>query len=167
MLNWRRAVTGDLEDVYRRSRPRLVRLATLLVDDVPTAEDLVQDLFASLATRGVETITDGYLAAAVINRSKSVLRHRRVARRGIARLAARRPEATDCLAEMESALAPVWVAVTRLPLRQRQVVVCRFWLDLSEHETAGLLGVSEGTVKKCSARARATLIQVLKEHQHA
>jgi RNA polymerase sigma factor (sigma-70 family) len=55
----------------------------------------------------------------------------------------------------------MWTAITELPTRQRQVVVCRYYLDLSERDTARTLGVSAGTVKTSASRAMKTLAQRL------
>ena len=124
----------DLDVVYRDARPRLIRLAVLLVDDLPTAEDVVQDVFARLQ-RGtnarVESI-DGYLTTAVLNTARSLLRRRSVAGRGLMRLGTR-PSADrdDDIADLSAEQSRVWQAITRLPTRQRQVVVCRYYLDLA------------------------------------
>jgi len=146
---------GDLERLYSRVRPRLVRLATLLIDDSCAAEDVVQDVFASLVSRNLEGVSDSYLISAVLNRSKSVLRHRLVVRRALARLGGQSSEVDTVLDnDLNATLAPVWRAVSGLPLRQKQVVICRFWLDYSERDTARTLGISEGTVKKCCASTK-------------
>jgi len=74
----------DLGPIYRDARPRLIRLAVLLVDDLATAEDVVQDVFVRLHRRGgapIESI-DGYLTTAVLNTARSTLRRRRVAAGG-------------------------------------------------------------------------------------
>jgi RNA polymerase sigma factor (sigma-70 family) len=161
----------DLDLVYRDARPRLIRLAVLLVDDLPTAEDVVQDVFVRLQ-RGtnapVESI-DRYLTTAVLNTARSLLRRRTVAARGLLRLGSRAatthddPGSVD-IAAMSTEQSRVWHAITQLPTRQRQVVVCRFYLDLSERETARTLGVAAGTVKKSAARAMQALALTLGDH---
>jgi RNA polymerase sigma factor (sigma-70 family) len=152
----------DLGAVYRAARPRLIRLAVLLVDDLPTAEDLEQDVFARLQRRTDAPVgsVDAYLTAAVLNAARSILRRRRVAAAGLLRLGARRGAGVD-LAEMSVEQHRVWQAIDRLPARQRQVVICRYYLDLSEHDTARTLGVSAGTVKTSTARAMKTLALAL------
>ena len=151
----------DLGPIYRDARPRLIRLAVLLVDDLPTAEDVVQDVFVRLHRRGAAPIEsiDRYLTTAVLNTARSTLRRRRVATGGLLRLGARQAinaegiDQVDLTAE-ESRL---WDAISRLPNRQRQVVVCRYYLDLSERDTARTLGISAGTVKASASRAMKTL----------
>ncbi|MGH3546660.1 MAG: sigma factor, partial [Pseudonocardiaceae bacterium] len=73
-----------LEDLYRQHRMRLVRLAILLVDEAPTAEDVVQEAFTGLHRHwsGLrdEAAALGYLRTAVVNGSRSVLRRRKTAR---------------------------------------------------------------------------------------
>ena len=153
-----------LELVYRDARPRLIRLAVLLVDDLPTAEDVVQDVFARLqrgTSAPLESI-DAYLTTAVLNTARSLLRRRAVAARGLLQLGSRTAMADGVdIAEMSAEQSRVWRAITHLPTRQRQVVVCRYYLDLSERDTARTLGVSAGTVKKSAARAMQALAQTL------
>jgi RNA polymerase sigma factor (sigma-70 family) len=155
---------GPVEAAYRAARPRLVQLAVLLVDDRGTAEDVVQDVFARLQRRGYPQVDsiDAYLTAAVLNAARSSLRRRGVAARGLLQLGSRaRLQPEPDLAELSAEQARVWQAITRLPTRQRQVVVCRYYLDLSERETARSLGVSAGTVKTCAARALKALSTTL------
>jgi RNA polymerase sigma factor (sigma-70 family) len=159
----------DLDLVYRAARPRLIRLAVLLVDDLPTAEDVVQDVFARLQ-RGTNTrvdAIDGYLTTAVLNTARSMLRRRRVAARGLLQLGSRAAAegrvASPDMADLSAEQARVWQAIAKLPIRQRQVMVCRYYLDLSERDTAHALGVSAGTVKKSAARAMQALAVTLGE----
>lgn len=152
----------DLEGVYRNVRPRLIRLAVLLIDDLPTAEDLVQDVFVALQRRSDAQVDslDGYLTTAVLNAARSRLRRRRIAAAGVLRYASGRDADAD-IAELSVEQQRVWRAINRLPSRQRQVVVCRYYLDLSEREVARVLGVSAGTVKTSAARAMKTLAATL------
>jgi RNA polymerase sigma factor (sigma-70 family) len=150
----------DLGAVYRAARPRLIRLAVLLVDDLATAEDIVHDVFARLQQRvgaPIESL-DAYLTTAVLNTARATLRRRRVAAGGLLRLGSRAQthEVAD-LANLSAEQARVRHAIIKLPTRQREVVVCRYYLDLSERDTARVLGVSAGTVKKYTARALSTL----------
>lgn len=144
----------SFEDLYRRCRPGLVRLAHLLTGSVTAAEDVVHDAFIGFA-RATTPINDpaAYLRRSVVNLSTNV--HRRTARE-------RRHLATVT----EAFVAPTevdetWQLVRQLPPRQRAVLVLRFYLDLSEAETARVLGCRPGTVKSSSARALAKLKETM------
>jgi RNA polymerase sigma-70 factor (sigma-E family) len=155
------SVAPALDALFRERRLALVRLAVLMVDDLPTAEDIVQDVFARLhrrhgdALRGV-TDPNAYLTAGVMNAARSVLRRRRVARAYL--IPARDPAPA---AEDEALLGEgdrdVIRALGRLTARQRQVVVLRYWSELSEQEIADTLRISPGTVKSTAHRALALL----------
>ncbi len=128
-----------------------LRLAVLLVDEVGAADDVVQDVFARLL--GADPATEigyGYLRVAVVNECRSVLRGRR-RRLGLwQRAAALAPRETDqpgtAPGDEPDDAARVRAAVRCLPPRQRQVVVLRFYEDLSVAETAAALGISAGAV---------------------
>jgi RNA polymerase sigma factor (sigma-70 family) len=155
--------------LFRQHHADLVRLAMLLVGDQPTAEDVVQDVFARLCTRSLLPTGDGSLAyarAAVLNGCRSTLRRRIVARRAgrwhepLAGLAQRSAEHEVILAEDRR---QVLAALATLSSRRREVLVLRYWLGLSEREIAEVLGVSAGTVKSTAARAIAALARKLGE----
>jgi RNA polymerase sigma-70 factor (sigma-E family) len=155
----------DLHALYDAHWRYLVRLAALLVDDVASAEDVVQDAFVALHKRS-GSLRDpdaalAYLRASVMNLSRSVLRRRQVARK---HLKVAEPEATapadhDVLVrdEHRAALA----AVRNLPRHQREVLILRYWSDLSEREIAEALNISAGSVKSAASRGMATLQRVL------
>ena len=151
--------------LYQAHYAALVRAAALLVGDVATAEDVVQDSFIAMH-RAWWRLQDTsralpYLRRAVINRSRSVLRHRVVAGRHPAMAVPGWPSAED------SALAvvrrsSVLAALGALPARQREVVVLRYYADLSETQIAAALGISAGAVKSHTARAKDSLRAVLR-----
>jgi RNA polymerase sigma-70 factor (sigma-E family) len=152
--------------LFRAHHEELVRLAALLVRDQPTAEDVVQDVFARVYARGSAGGGGSelsYIRAAVLNGCRTVLRRRAVDRRrgahGRADVAAS--------AEREAMLAEdrrqVLAALAALPTRRREVLVLRYYLDLSEAEIAAVLGISTGTVKSTAARGLAALARVLGE----
>jgi RNA polymerase sigma-70 factor (sigma-E family) len=155
----------DLHALYTAHWRYLVRLAALLVDDVSSAEDVVQDAFVALHKRS-GSLRDpdaalAYLRASVVNLSRSVLRRRQVVRK---HLRVAEPEATagadtDVLLrdEHRAALA----AVKNLPRHQREVLILRYWSGLSEREIAAALGISAGSVKSAASRGLATLHRVL------
>ena len=150
----------SVTDLYRRERPGLLRLAVLLVGDSAQAEDLVQDAFVALHRRW-RSLTDpsaaaGYLRVSVVNGARSAHRRRSVARR---HLRVGEPDAPSADADLLVAEEhrEVLAAVRKLPQRQQEVMVLRYWAGLSEAEIAETLGVSRGTVKTCASRAIATL----------
>lgn len=165
------AYAADLAAVFRQHHAELVRLALLLVGDQPTAEDVVQDVFARMHARQRRgPAADGLLAyarAAVLNGCRSQLRHRAVARR-FARQELLPPE-RDSWASAEQEMirsqerAQVLAALAALPRRRREVLVLRYYLGLSEAEIARVLGISTGTVKSTAARALTTLARQLGE----
>jgi RNA polymerase sigma-70 factor (sigma-E family) len=146
--------------LYDAQYQPLVRLAMLLVHDFPTAEEVVQDAFAALHA-GMHRLGDNdkalaYLRAAVVNRSRSVLRHRIVVDRHAQRTGPAMPAAEleqFTLIERSAVIA----ALRSLPVRQREVVVLRFYADLSEEQIAVTLGISTGAVKSHKARAMTSL----------
>jgi RNA polymerase sigma-70 factor (sigma-E family) len=162
-------MTGQAADeavavMYHAHYAMLVRTAALLVGDFATAEDVVQDCFIAMH-RAWWRLRDTrkalpYLRRAVINRSRSVLRHRAVADRHLPPLAPLLPSAEDsALAGMERSSVPA--ALRALPIRQREVVVLRYYADLSEAQIAAAMGISRGAVKSHAARAKDTLRSLL------
>jgi RNA polymerase sigma-70 factor (sigma-E family) len=157
--------------LFRAHHGELVRLALLMVGDQPTAEDVVQDAYASLHKRW-SRIADReavlpYVRTSVLNGCRSVLRRRAVARRiGVAQ---RKDDPPASSAESEVILSEdrrqVLAALGRLPGRRREVLVLRYYLGLSEAEIAAVLRISPGTVKSTAARALAALARDLGEDQ--
>ncbi len=143
---------------------QLVRLATLLTRDASVAEELVQDAFVSLHRRW-DALADpgaahGYLRTTVVNNARSALRHRGVEERY------RQPGPPEPSGPEERAVqaaqdARVMAALRTLSRRQQEVLVLRYFADLSEHEIATTLGMSRGAVKSHAHRGLAALRQAL------
>lgn len=149
---------GALEALYAAHYLALVRLAVHLVDDLESAEDVVQDVFAGLRGLPPEGDARRYLQVAVLNRARSALRRRKVARA----FGARAIRLDDAEAADEPALRTerrqhVLAAVDRLPRRQREAVVLRYYEDLRVTDIADLLGVRVGAVSSALSRALTTL----------
>lgn len=148
------AITG-VRDLYERHYVRLVRLAVLLVGDIGRAEEIVQDAFVDLVARW-NTIRDpgaaaAYLRTCVANGARSHLRHRAVVhRQPVGRPAPVNSAETDALAQIEH--ERVLSVLSELPVRQREVLVLRYYGQLSEAEIADTLGISRGAVKTHSSR---------------
>ena len=146
-----------IEELYHHRRLSLVRLAVLLVDDLPTAEDVVQDAFTALFRRHGHRLAalddpEAYLRTSVVNTARSVLRRRRTVRAHIPAPEeyAPAPEEDVLLHEDHQ---EVLTALRTLTRRQREVLVLRYWSHLTEAEIAATLGLSRGTVKSTASRA--------------
>jgi RNA polymerase sigma-70 factor (sigma-E family) len=143
---------------------QLVRLATLLTRDASVAEELVQDAFVSLHRRW-SSLADpaaahGYLRTTVVNNARSALRHRGVEERY------RQPGPPEPSGPEERAVqatedAQVMAALRSLSRRQQEVLVLRYYADLSEQEIAATLGMSRGAVKSHAHRGMAALREAL------
>ena len=126
-------------ELYSLHHRALVRLAVLLVRDVPTAEDVVQDSFVAMHD-GWQRLRDAesalaYLRQAVLNRSRSVLRHRAVVEKHPQKPSPDMPSAEHgALVQLER--STVIAALRNLPGRQREAIVLRYYADLSEAEVA-------------------------------
>ncbi|MFI2607870.1 RNA polymerase sigma factor [Kitasatospora sp. NPDC018619] len=146
-----------LTDLYHAHRLGLVRMAVLLVDHQDLAEDVVQDAFTQLYQRYGEELDDldnalGYLRTSVVNGARSMLRRRRTAREYVPPHVADAPSAEDH-AVLNDEHRRVLVALQELTPRQREVLVLRYWSDLSEAQIAETLGLSRGAVKSTASRA--------------
>ena len=159
MTDRQTARDADFAAYLQARRASVLRTAYLLSGDLHTAEDLTQTAFAKLylaweRVRDRESI-DGYLRRILVNENNSLWR------RGWKR----REHATDELPEPMPVVdtyddgrgAALWDLVQTLPKKARAVLVLRYYEELSEAETADLLGVSVGTVKSQTSRALAAL----------
>jgi RNA polymerase sigma-70 factor (sigma-E family) len=155
-----------IEQLYAAHWARLVRLSVLLVRDTGTAEEVVQDAFIAVHARwGRLRDPDralAYLRQAVVNRSRSALRHRGVVDRHAQREPAPQPAPGADEASLASGRrAAVLAALRGLPRRQREVLALRYYLDLSEADIADTLGISRGSVKAHASRGAAALRDLL------
>ncbi|WP_327396002.1 SigE family RNA polymerase sigma factor [Streptomyces phaeochromogenes] len=156
-----------IDEFYSHRRLDLVRLALLLVDDLPTAEDVVQDVFAALYRRHGERLAgldnpDAYLRTSVVNTSRSVLRRRRTVRAHVPERQGHAPSAEEPVLLREEH-GEVIAALHRLTRRQREVLVLRYWSHLSEAQIADTLGLSRGAVKSTASRALSALRRQLED----
>jgi RNA polymerase sigma-70 factor (sigma-E family) len=145
---------GRLEDLYLRHAPAATRLAYFLTGDRELAQDLVQDAFVKVAGRfqylRVPDAFDAYLRRTIVNLFTSHLRRMRLERQELRRQrSARGREHRDSDLTERDAL---WTALQDLPPRQRAAIVLRYYEDLSERETAAILGCSVGAATQLIAR---------------
>jgi len=149
-----------VSQLYTAHYTRLVRLAWLLLHDKGAAEEVVQDCFVAMHGRwGRLREPDkaaAYLRSAVVNRCRSALRRRTVATRHQPPEAGVHPSAEDSALEHEGR-AELLAALDSLSDRQREVLVLRYYLDLSEADIADTLRISRGAVKSHSSRGLAAL----------
>ena len=158
------AVSWDADEaitqLYAAHYRSLVRLAALLVRDVGLAEEVVQESFIGLHAawrrlRDPERAL-AYLRQSVVNRSRSTLRHHKVT---VKHAPAPMPDAASAEYGALGALEQqeVVAALRRLPERQREVLVLRYYADLSEAQIAESIGISRGAVKSHASRGMAAL----------
>ena len=153
-------------EIYLGHYNQLVRLAVLLVHDVQTAEEVVQDAFEAmhLAWRRLRDSEKAlqYLRQTVVNRSRSVLRHRKVVDMHAPKAAPDEPSAEHAaLALLER--SAVAAALRSLPERQREAIALRYYADFSEADIAKAMGISKGAVKSHTARAMSSLKTILSQ----
>jgi len=182
------AAAAGVTALYAEHALGLVRLAVVMTGDRGAAEDIVQDAFFGLYRRW-DRLPDtsaplAYLRVSVLNGCRTALRRRSRLILGLGALTgaaapdlagddlAAGPGAGGAAGLAESAEARVLLseeqrtvaaALRRLPPRQREAVVLRYYLDLSEAETADAMQVSRGTVKSATSRALAAVGRLLKE----
>ncbi|MDN5859860.1 MAG: sigma-70 family RNA polymerase sigma factor [Pseudonocardia sp.] len=155
--------------LFAAAYPSLVRLAVLLGAD--DAEDVVSEAFYQLYRRW-DKLRDAsaaatFLRSTVVNLTRMRIRHLQVVRRHLASGSAAAGtvvsgEETTVLRDDQQALVD---AVRSLPVRQREALVLRYWLDLREREIAEAMGISAGAVKTHVSRGMAALARVLEERR--
>ncbi len=145
----------DIDSLYREHRRRLLNLAAAITLDRSVAEEVVHDAFTGLQRRAADIDEPvRYLHRSVVNQAISVIRRRRTA-------AAHPTPPAGSATNPE--IDETWSAVCRLPVRERSVVVLRYWLDWSEADIAASLRWPPGTVKSTLHRALKRLEKELPE----
>jgi RNA polymerase sigma-70 factor (sigma-E family) len=161
-------VPGPAEAVttlYQAHALGLIRLAVVMLGDRAAAEDVVQEAFCGLYRRW-HALSDTenaqrYVRSSVINGCRSVLRRRN---RALPGLAEDPPgESAESAALISEEHQQVLTAIRRLPSRQREALVLRFYLDLDEEQIAASMRISRGTVKSTTSRGLAALGRILGE----
>ena len=150
------------EEFVRVHGDALVRLSFALCGDRGKAEDATQEALTRVYLRW-SRLADPlpYARRCVVNATRDSWRRqsRQESREQVvAGYAANVPVAIDDMIADRDRLTR---ALLRLPYGQRSVVVLRFWHQLSEQETADVLGNSVGTVKSQASRALGKLRQEL------
>lgn len=159
--------------LYEAHAVGFIRLAVIMLGDRSAAEDVVQDAFCGLYRRWHQLDDHAkalpYVRTAVLNGCRSQLRARIRAERRAAAFAAEFDVAVSAedgalLAEEH---AEVLTALRKLPTRQREALVLKFYLDLDEPAVAAAMGISAGTVKSTTSRAITALGRLLREGEAA
>jgi RNA polymerase sigma-70 factor (sigma-E family) len=153
--------------LYQAHSLGLVRLAVIMLGDRGAAEDVVQDAFLGLYRRW-DDLSDtasalAYVRSSVLNGCRTLLRQR--SRRDRVVFAAPDAESAEALALIGEEHREVLAAIRRLPDRQREAVVLRFYLEMAEDKVADLMGVSRGTVKSATPRGVAAVGRMLRERE--
>ncbi|WP_426505342.1 SigE family RNA polymerase sigma factor [Dactylosporangium sp. McL0621] len=146
------------EQFVRLRYTELLHTAYLLTGSLPLAEDLVQTCLLKIMPR-FERIAEPlpYLRRAMVNQRTSWWRGLRRELLSAEPPDDPRPDSSGAFAERSALVAEL----ARLPQRMRAVLVLRYWEDLSEAETAELLGCSVGSVKSQASRGLARLRELL------
>jgi len=158
-----------LDALYTRHRSAAFGFAYLVCGDRDRADDAVQEAFERVMRRGGRLrrpeAFSAYLHKTVLNvlrsraRSESRARDREVrhaSATGHLSPTGHEPPAVDVDPD-----GRLWAALQALPDRQRAAVVCRIWLDLSEADTAQVLGCRPGTVKSLLSRGLASIRETI------
>ena len=141
----------ELRALFAAQYVPMVRLATLLVDRVEIAEEVVQEAFLLLHRRWDEIDAPGaYLRLTVVNRCRDALRRRRVRRR--------EPASPSWSHDAPDEMAD---AIAALPERMRTAIVLRFYGDLTIDQISDAMGARPGTVKSWIHRALGRLREVI------
>ena len=158
---------GAVTELYQAHALGLIRLAYIMLGDRPAAEDVVQEAFCGLYRRwsGLSNQDSAvrYVRSCVLNGCRSVLR--RNSSRAARPLAGYQPPeiSAESVVLTGEERREVMAALQRLPRRQREVLVLRFYLDLSANEAAATMGISPSSVRSAITRGLASLGRMLQE----
>jgi RNA polymerase sigma-70 factor (sigma-E family) len=137
----------------------MLRTAAVLVGDISSAEEVVQDAFVSMfrSWHRIKRAPAGYLHRSVVNGARSRLRRRSVADQARPIPIRMYVQSAEDVAVRGLVSGPLVTALRALSPREREVVLLRYYLDLSEQQTAEALGLRRGSVKAYASRGLAAL----------
>ncbi len=159
-----------VERMYHAESANLVRLARLFTDDRTGAEDIVQEAFIRLY-RSADRIKDtsksaAYLRSIVLNLARDTNRRGLLSlRHQDAMIDDRQPVRPDDAVVRSADEEEVMQALSLLSARQRDCLVLRFYMELSEREIAETLAISQNSVKTHCRRGMAALAEQLEPAQ--
>jgi RNA polymerase sigma-70 factor (sigma-E family) len=159
--------------LYQANALGMVRLAHVMIGDRGAAEDIVQEAFWGLYRRWAGLADPdralAYVRSSVLNGCRSALRRSRPEVPTVAPASDWLPGPAwgsgEAAAISEEERRTVMGALRRLPHRQREVLVLRFYLDMSEAQIAAQMGIAQSTVRSAAHRAFATLGRMLEERE--
>jgi RNA polymerase sigma-70 factor (sigma-E family) len=156
-------------DLFREHHLELVHLAVVMVGDLATAEDIVQDVFERLHRRwhSLREPSRGlaYARSSVLNSCRSVHRRAAVARKYAPRLTPPRDGSDPDTASAMGDRGEMVAALRSLPRRQREVLVLRYYADLGVAEIAATLRIAPSAVRASNSRGLAALARALREDE--
>lgn len=158
------AAERHITALYQAHALSLARLALLMLGDADAAQDVVQDAFFGLYRRWDKLASadaaPAYLRVSVLNGCRTLLRLRS---RPPLRAAEESQESAETALMHTEEQRAMLAAILRLPARQREALVLRYYADMTEDQAARAMGVSRGTVKSATSRAIAAVGRMLKE----
>lgn len=158
MMNIERDASTDADRLWRAHAADLMRFATVLVGPADAHDVAIEAFLRAAPVVDGQTVTNprAYLMRAVANHAKDLHRSReRRWRRDLSAVGPASAVGPDTFLDVRR-------AVSSLSLAQRTIIYFVYWEDLSERETATLLQVSPGTVRRHLIRARTHLRKALK-----
>jgi RNA polymerase sigma factor (sigma-70 family) len=162
------SLPDPLAALYRDEYRGALRLAAGLLGDVEAAEEAVQDTFEKAGARLLQLDAEdrpAYLTRALLNRCRSLHRWDRAKKRR--RVAVNEPveSVEDQVVGHDEAIR-LRESLDALPFRQRQCLVLRYYLDLSDTQVAAALGISASSVKTHISRGFQRLLSELGDVHH-
>jgi RNA polymerase sigma-70 factor (sigma-E family) len=163
------SAVAALEALHEGHYATLLRIAVVLVDSEAAAEDVVQEAYVKVLRRWGsirdERLAAAYLRQAVVNGARDQLRRRRVRR--LLHIPDEVPPAgPEAIVLLQEEHREVFSALNQLPARQREVLVLRHYMSLSEAETADALGITVAAAKSAAHKGIAKLRRQLTSGEH-
>jgi len=160
-----RGQNGAWRQIYLKYKDDLLTVARSLVNDTNTAEDCLQEVFVRLASDGcrIRGNLKGYLLSCVVNRARDHLRRRNTQSNCQVNMRMQQRDSVDpanSIAE-DDEIEAVTLALEKLPLEQREVIVLHLQADMKFRLIAAMLGVSINTVQSRYRYGMEKLRQIL------
>ncbi len=161
--------TIALEEVYFSHYSQLVNSARILVDDISTASDIVQEAFVkalSIQPNFENSEASAYMKTAVMNQARSTLRKRGVSRKHLSSVALEDTQiAQNSKDELPIDAQVIQNALQTISRRQRECIMLSHTYSMTHKEIATELGISEGSVKQHLSRGLKSLSDALKDEK--